>query len=113
VAQYVTVGIAPWSAATIAAVEASDRDDAGKNELCPPVAFTGEASSVLPIARSGMSGLVRRSAEPELGEWTERCRLNPARGAVEHLDDPKVQGAFASLASDIGPALENLARVLD
>ena len=96
--QYVTIGVAPWSAATIAAVEASGQDETRKNELCPPVAFTGETSSLLPIARAGIAGLVARSAEPELAAWTERCRLNPARGAAEHLDDPKVQEAFTSLA---------------
>jgi NAD(P)-binding Rossmann-like domain len=109
--QYVTIGIAPWSAATIANVEASGRDEMGKNELCPLVAFTGEASSLLPISRAGLAGLVARSAEPDLAEWTERCRLNPARGAAQHLDDPGVQEAFASLAGNIGAAMQNLERV--
>src|SRR6516165_9693302 len=64
VPQLVTIGVAPWSAATIAAVEASGRDETCKNELCPPVAFTGKTSSLLPIARTGMAGLLARSAEP-------------------------------------------------
>ena len=110
--QYVTIGVAPWSAATIAAVEASGQDETHKNDLCPPVAFTGETSSLLPIARAGIAGLVARTAEPELAAWTERCRLNPARGAAEHLDDPKVQDAFTSLAANIGTAMQNLERVL-
>ena len=110
--QYVTIGVAPWSAATIAVVEASDRDDQHKNELCPPVAFTGEASSLLPIARAGIAGQMARAAEPELAAWTELCRLNPARGATQHLDDPVVNEAFTSLATNIGPAMENLDRVL-
>jgi hypothetical protein len=111
-AQFITIGIAPLSAATIAAVEASDCDVQRKNELCPPVAFTGETSSLLPIARDGMTGLLARSADPELAAWTERCRLNPARGAGEHLDNPSVQESFTSIAANIGPALENLDSVL-
>ena len=110
--QYVTIGIAPWSAATIAAIEASSQDDTRKNELCPPVAFTGEASSLLPISLAGIGGVVARSAEPELSVWTEHCRLNPAREAGEHLDDPKVKEAFTSLAANIGSAMENLEHVL-
>ena len=110
--QYVTIGVAPWSAATIAAVETSGQDETRKNELCPPVAFTGEASSLLPISRAGIAGLVARSAEPGLSAWTEHCRLNPAREAAEHLDDPKVQEAFNSLAANIGSAMENLEHVL-
>lgn len=110
--QYITIGIAPWSAATIAAVEASGNDERRKNELCPLVAFTGEVSSLLPISRAGLAGLMARSAEPELATWTERCRLNPARGAAEHLDDPRVQEAFTSLAANIGSATQNLQRIL-
>jgi hypothetical protein len=106
--QYVTIGVAPWSAATIAAVEASDRDDNRKNELCPPVAFTGEASQILRLAFAGMTGVIARSAEPDLGAWTENCRLNPARGAADHLDDPQVQTAFESLATNMAPAIHNL-----
>ena len=106
--QYVTIGVAPWSAATIAAVEASDRDDDRKNELCPPVAFTGEASDILRLAFAGMTGLLARGAEPDLGAWTENCRLNPARGAADHLDDPQVQTAFESLTTNMGLAMSNL-----
>jgi hypothetical protein len=112
VPQLVTIGVAPWSAATIAAVEAAGQDETQKNELCPPVTFTGETSSLLPIARVGMAGLVARSADSELAAWTERCRLNPARGAAEHLDDPKVQEAFTLLAANLGSAIQNLERVL-
>jgi hypothetical protein len=110
--QYVTVGVAPWSAATVAVVEASDLSETRKNELCPPVTFTGESSSLLPIARAGLAGLMERSAESEIASWNERCRLNPARGATEHLHDPKVQEAFASIVAHIGPAMQNLSRVL-
>jgi hypothetical protein len=110
--QYVTIGIAPWSAATIAAVETMLPEDAGKNAMCPPVPFTGEASDILNVAYTGMTGLVARSAEPDLAAWTDQCRLNPARGASDHLDDPRVQEAFASLATNLGPALHNLEQAL-
>jgi hypothetical protein len=109
--QYVTIGIAPWSAATIAAVEASDRDDTRKNELCPPVSWTGEASDVLGQAYAGITGLTVRGTEPELAAWNEGCRLNPARGAGDHFDDPRVQSAFAALAENIGEALDHLGQL--
>ncbi len=109
--QYVTIGIAPWSAATIAAVEASDRDDDEKNRLCPPVPFTGQTSDLLRLAFAGMSGLLARGAEPDLGAWTESCRLNPARGALDHFDEPQIQTAFETLATHTAPALQNLERL--
>jgi hypothetical protein len=107
--QYVTIGIAPWSAATIAAVETSDRDDARKNELCPPVTFTGDVGDILHLAHAGMSGLLARGGEPDLGPWTDQCRLNPARGAADHLDDPAVEAAFIALVNNTEAALGNLA----
>ena len=110
--QWVTIGIAPWSAATIAAVEAVYDDDARKNALCPVVVFSGEASDILRLSHAGISGLTARSAEADLAAWNQSCRLDPARGAADHLDDPRVQDAFATLAENIGPALQNLERAV-
>jgi hypothetical protein len=110
--QYVTIGIAPWSAATIAAVEAGSDDDARKNELCPPVVWTGETASLLSIASSGMAGLAARSADSRVASWNAQCRLDPSRAAPAHLDDPVVQDAFASVGKNFVPAMENLDRLL-
>jgi hypothetical protein len=107
--QYVTIGIAPWSAATIAAVVARNGSCDEDNSLCPPVTFTGEASDILRLAFAGMSGLFARAADPLLAAWNEGCRLNPARGVAEHLDDPQVLAALGSLGANLEPALRNLA----
>ena len=109
--QYVTIGIVPWSAATIATVEAARDDDEQKNDMCPPVVFSGEASEILRLAHAGMTGLATRSAEPDIAAWNERCRLNPARGAADHLDDPLVLASLTSLGANLGPAMENLQRL--
>ena len=109
--QYVTIGIVPWSAATVGVVEALDGDDVEKNRLCPPLTFTGEIKDVLHIAQAGMTGLMTRSGEPAVNAWTEQSRLNPARGAAARFDDPQVAAAFASLGANLGAAFANLARV--
>lgn len=106
--QYVTLGIVPWGAATLGAVEGLRDDDAEKNRLSPPLAFSGNAADLLTMAHAGMTGLMARSAEPDLGAWTEACRLNPARGASQHLDDVRVTDAYATLGTHIGAALRNL-----
>jgi hypothetical protein len=106
--QYVTLGIVPWGAATVGKVEAARDDDAEKNRLCPPLVFTGNASDLLRFAHVGMTGLMARSAESDLAAWTDRCRLNPAMAATERMDDPRVANAYASLATSIGPAMQNL-----
>jgi hypothetical protein len=106
--QYVTIGFVPLSAATIGFVETSSDDDAYKNSLCKPVVFTGEASDLLHMSYAGIKGLLARGAEPDLAAWTERSHLNPASGASDHLDDPRVPAAFASLGANIGKAMANL-----
>ena len=108
--QYVTIGIMPWSAATVAAVEGLRDDDVVKNRLCPPVVFSGDVADLTALAYAGMSGLAARFREPDLLSWNENCRLNPARGAAQHLDDPRVAAAFASMMTNTGPALRNLSR---
>jgi hypothetical protein len=106
--QYVTLGIVPWSAAIIGVVEASESDDAARNALCPPLSFTGDIESIPQLALATMSGLMARTSDPALSEWIERCRLNPARGAAEHMDDPRVPDAFAAMGASFGAALTNL-----
>ena len=109
--QYVTIGIVPWSAATVAVVEAMTDDDAEKNRLCPPLAFSGEASDILRIAHTGMTGLMVRSVDADLSSWTEASRLNPAGGAADHIDDPRVPAALASIGANFAPAMANLERL--
>lgn len=110
--QYVTIGNVSWSAATQGAVEGSRDDDTEKNRLCPPLTFTGRIADVLELSYAGMSGLSLRSAEPDLAAWNNACRLNPARGAVDHLDDPQVLAALVSLGENLAPAMLNLERLV-
>ena len=110
--QLVTIGIAPYGAATIGAVEAMRDDDHDMNRLCPVVVFTGLASDLLHVAYQGMTGLAARGAEPDLAEWDGQCRLNPARGASDHLDDPRVPAAFQVIAQNYGAAMRNLTDAL-
>jgi hypothetical protein len=106
--QYVTIGIVPWTAATIAAVEALRDDDREKNRLCPTLTFTGDIADTLALAYAGMTGLIARSGERDLAAWNAGCRLDPTRAAGDRADDPVVGSAFAAMADNIGPAMRNL-----
>jgi hypothetical protein len=110
--QLVTIGMVPWSMATLGVVEASRSDDAEKNRLCPPLTFGGRMSGLLDLSYAGISGLTLRSAEPDLAAWNEGSRLNPGRGAADYMDDPQTQSAFALLIENIGPALSNLEQLV-
>lgn len=108
--QYLTITGAGWSAAIVGHVEATREDDDEKNRLCPPVSFSGNAADLLSFAYAGMSGLAARTNESDLAAWNESCRLNPGRGAADHVDDPQVTSALTSLLANFGPAMRNLAR---
>jgi hypothetical protein len=110
--QYVTIGIVPWSAATIGYVESTRDDDREKNRLCPVLTFEADTASVLRTAYAGMGGLAARGAERDVGAWTEACRLNPAAGAMSRIGHPDVADALASMAKHFGPAMANLAHRL-
>jgi hypothetical protein len=109
--QYTTLGIVPFGAATVGVVEATRDDDAQKNLLCPPLVFTGNAADMTKMAYQGMKGLLARGAEPDLGAWAEATRLNPARGAADHMEDPRIPAAFAVMGANIGAAMANLEKV--
>jgi len=109
--QYVTVGVIPWSAATVGFIEATRDDVDEKNRLCPPVVFTGWPDDLLTLARAGLTGMLARGAEPDFSAWAEAARLNPAGGAGARRTEPEVAAAFGLLSSRLGPAMENLARV--
>jgi hypothetical protein len=106
--QYVTLGLIPWGAATIGAVEALRGDDADRNGLCPPVPFTGDVSNLFPMVHAVFSGTLARGAQPDIAGWLERTRLNPTRGVGDRLDDPQVAEALALMGSTIGAAMRNL-----
>jgi hypothetical protein len=92
----------------VAAVEAQRDDAAVQNNLCQPVIFSGSIVDVLGLTYAAMKGLVARLQEPDLMAWNEGCRLNPARGAADHLDDTRVADAIASMMTNTGLAMRNL-----
>lgn len=109
--QYVTIGIVPWSAATVGMVEATREDITEKNTLCQPLTFSSNVADIPSLAHAGMAGLAARGADPDVGAWTNVCRLNPAAAAMQHINEPQVAEAFSSMASNFGSAMANLARL--
>jgi hypothetical protein len=108
--QYVSVGFLPWCAATIGFVESTGRADEEKNRLCPPVVFSGNAADLTTLAYDAMRGQVARVRDEVVGPWNAGSRLNPARAALDHMDDADVAQSLASMIEHTRPALENLGR---
>ena len=108
--QYVAVGFLPWCAATIGFVESTNLDDREKNRLCAPVVFSGDVSDLARLAHAAMPGQVARARHETVGPWNASTRLNPARAALDHIDDADVADSLAFIIEHTGDALENLER---
>lgn len=109
--QFVTLGNATYSAATIGVVEALVPEDVDKNVLCPPSAFDGTLlgfpATVLPV----LQGSAARAAVPEVNAWNMGTRMNPVRGAADRMDDPEIARAFETIAENAPKAIGNLTRL--
>jgi hypothetical protein len=108
--QYVAVGFLPWSAATIGFVESTALADEEKNRLCPPVVFSGDAADLARLAYAAMQGQVARVRHEEVGPWNAGSRLNPARAALDHIDEADVAESLAFMIEHTREALKNLER---
>ena len=108
--QYLAVGFLPWSAATIGFVESTGLDDEEKNRLCPPVVFSGDVADLARLARSAMQGTVARVRDEAVGPWNAAARLNPARAAIDRIDDADVADSLAFMIEHTRDALKNLER---
>ncbi len=108
--QYVAVGFLPWCAATIGFVESAGKDDQERNRLCPPVVFSGNVADLAQLAFAAMRGQVARVRHEAVGPWSAESRLNPARAALDHVDDADVTESLAFMIEHTREALENLER---
>lgn len=109
--QYLTLGYVCWSAALLGIVEAAPLTDAERNALCPPVPFSGRIGDVLYQANAVLLGTAKRGAVPEIAEWNDATRLNPAAGLGPRMQDHDVVDALERIGGDVGRAFGNLARL--
>jgi NAD(P)-binding Rossmann-like domain len=111
--QWVQSGIAPFSAALIGYVEATRDDDDEKNRLCPPNGFTPEADA-RNFARAWATtqrAVAAWTAEPDLNEWLNHCRLSPLGNAGDYLDGPAME-SLMRMSQLREAAVDNLERLL-
>lgn len=109
--QMVQTGVVPLSAALVAVVEASERDDVERNRLCPPNPAPSAATDWIRTTWVTQSAHAAWRAEPDVTAWLRGSRLNALRGLEEHLADPAVRSAVTRLRDATAPALANLARL--
>jgi hypothetical protein len=101
-----------FSAALCAWVEAHRSDVDEQNALCPPNPAPSEPSDWVRMTVVSLQAAKAWRAAPDLLAWLEACRLNIARGAAAHADDPRLQDAFLRRQAHLKPALERAAALL-
>lgn len=109
--QQVRFGQASFNSALVGFLEASDRDDAEKNRLCPATPYPNVPADWITIHYMTHSTEPTRSAEPDVDAWVKSCRLNLAAGIGAHVEDPGMKPALDRLLGNMAPAVENLGRL--
>ena len=84
--EFLTLGNAPYSAATIGVVEALCDDDVERNRFCPPMRFDGTLLGFSSLVLTALGGSRARAAEPNLNAWNSGSRMNPIRGAADRRE---------------------------
>lgn len=105
-------GFTTFNAALIGFVEATRRDDAEKNRLCPPTPQPSRPIDWIRAFRSGLRVSAMHASEPDLAAWLKRSRLNLTHGMVCHMSDPRMQSALSRWAANTELALKNAGKLL-
>jgi hypothetical protein len=110
--QPVRTGLIPFNAALVGFVEATGRDLAEKNRLCPPNRLPNVPLDWVRGTVIGMNADYLWSREPDIAAWLERARLNPSRGLRQRSDEPRVRQAMKRFADNVRPGLARLTELL-
>jgi hypothetical protein len=110
--QAIRIGLIPFNAALVGFVEATREDVAEKNRLCPPNRLPDVPLDWVRGMLIGMNADYLWSKEPDIRDWLERARLNPARGIRRSTGDPRMLPTFKRFGENVGPALGKFRQLL-
>jgi hypothetical protein len=88
--QPVRAGFPCFAAALVGYVEATRRDEAEKNRLCPPSPYGNTLADWAAMNVRGTRASMSYGADPDIKAWADGVALNPARvppGASAGLDE--------------------------
>jgi len=110
--QPIRTGLVPFNAALAAFVEAHREGDAEKNRLCPPNPYPDAALDWARTTLIQMRADRAWSKETDIAEWLERSRLNPMRGLLGRLGDPRLQQALQRYLENVRPGIARLTELI-
>jgi hypothetical protein len=106
--QSIRLGLLPFASALVGYVEATRDSIEDKNRLCPAQRQPQVPLDWVKGTLVGMRADYLWLKEPDIADWLERSRLNPARGVRDLLGDPKVLATMQRYATSVRPALAKL-----
>ncbi|MGW0173213.1 NAD(P)-binding protein [Rhodococcus sp. NPDC003322] len=110
--QPVRPGLIPFNAALVGYVEASGREVAEKNRLCPTNRLPDVPLDWVRGKLTEMTAERSWSKEPDVVDWLERSRLNHQRGVRGRRDEPEIRDALARYTDCVRPGVARLMELL-
>lgn len=107
--QPIRAGFPCFGAALAGYVEATRRDDAEKNRLCPPTPLSNTPADWCTMQVLGARAVAAFSSEPDIKAWSDRVLLNPARMPAEEASRPEVAAARERIARHATAGMKRLA----
>jgi hypothetical protein len=101
-----------FNAALVGYIEASERDDAERNRLCPPNPYPTATRDWIGGTHISMSAQAAWNNDADLLTWLNGTRLNAVSAMIDHLGDPEMQSALGRYAANLEPGLANLEKLV-
>jgi hypothetical protein len=110
--QPIRAGFPCFGAALVGYVEATRKDDAEKNRLCPPSPYGNSMAEWARMNVLGTRAAMSYSAEPDIKEWADQVALNPARTPPGQPRSAALDDARERLATHTPPGLARLTELM-
>jgi hypothetical protein len=111
--QPIRAGFPCFGAALVGYVEATRRDDAEKNRLCPPSHYGNTLADWVEMNLLGSRATAAFTSEPDVRAWAESVALYPGRVTPDHASSPALDAARERLAAYARPGTERAVELVD
>jgi hypothetical protein len=109
--QPIRAGFPCFGAALAGYVEATRKDDAEKNRLCPPTPLSNTPRDWCTMQLLGSRAVKAFSSEPDIKAWADGVALNPARMPRDQAARPEAAQALERVARCASDGLAQLAKL--
>ena len=106
--QTIRSGFPCFGAALAGYVEATRRDDAEKNRLCPPTPYANTLPEWAHMTVMGARATTSFGSEPDIKAWADDVALNPARIPPERSASGSLDDVLGRLQTHTKPGLARL-----